>query len=469
MATWTWSYQADDGDQQISDITITATDAAGNQTLSTFSLDVNDVAPTVDWSLDKTTVDEGSTVSLRINEIVDRGVDFATQAIIDWGDGQTTTIDGTPITPQLLQHTYADGAASSTIVITVVDEDGSHTLDNTIDVHVLNVRPTITSFHVPTSVDEGSFVALSATAIDAAGAADPLSAEWTIVAPDGSQTVLEGFGDGGGIGFTPALGQGGAYTVKLEVADDDGGLTMQEAIVEVQGPPVVSAGGPYTVNEGESIQIDGATTTDPNQDADTLTYLWDFDGDGIFGETDSNATQGDELGIDAVFAAGLLDGDATANIVLRVLDDTGLMSESQTTVNVENVAPIVPAQTFFVDEGVANGTFVGQVGAHDFIADTRSFAITGGTGLAVFNIDSTTGELTVADANQLNHSTTPVLTLDVQVSDDDGDATTTTMTIRVEDVGSLEVVQFQVDDGHLNCPTSICWRFDLTKPPMSRS
>ena len=442
--TWGWSYTTDDGDRQIPEISVTATDAAGNQATSMFSLDILDVPPTVNLSLDATTIDEGSTVTLNVDDWADPGIDFPTQYIIDWGDGQSDTIEvSDPAALQSLQHAYADGAANNTISITVVDEDGAHTLAETVGVHVLNVRPTITSFNVPASADEGDFIQLSAAATDAAGAADPLIFAWTIVAPDGSTTSA----NGDVFGFTAAVGHAGTYNVSLKVSDDDGGVTIQESTIEVQGSPVANAGGPYLVDEGGSVVIDGAFASDPNQDTETLTYLWDFDGDGTFGEIASEAQHGDEVGIDAVFAAGLLDGPTIADIALRVVDERGLTSDSQTTITVRNVAPTVPAQTFFVDEGAANDTFVGQVAASDFIGDSLSFAITGGTGQAVFNIDSNTGELTLADASQVNHSTTPTFTLDVQVTDDDGGATTATMTVRVEDVGSLEVVGFQIDDG----------------------
>ncbi|EMI21720.1 fibrinogen-binding protein [Rhodopirellula maiorica SM1] len=51
--------------------------------------------------------------------------------------------------------------------------------------------------------------------------------------------------------------------------------------------PVADAGGPYAVNEGASIILDGTGSTDP--DGDRLKYLWDLDGDGVFGETGSSA------------------------------------------------------------------------------------------------------------------------------------------------------------------------------------
>ena len=54
-------------------------------------------------------------------------------------------------------------------------------------------------------------------------------------------------------------------------------------------PPAADAGGPYTVAEDGSIALDATGTTDPDQDPATLSYQWDLDGDGLFGETGADA------------------------------------------------------------------------------------------------------------------------------------------------------------------------------------
>ena len=64
-----------------------------------------------------------------------------------------------------------------------------------------------------------------------------------------------------------------------------------EARIVLASAPIVDAGGPYAVVEGGMVTLAG-TATDP--DNDPLTYEWDLDGDGVFGE--SSTARGNEQG-----------------------------------------------------------------------------------------------------------------------------------------------------------------------------
>ncbi len=94
--------------------------------------------------------------------------------------------------------------------------------------------------------------------------------------------------------------------------------------------PSAEAGGPYTVNEGSSVQLNGSGS---DVAADTLTYTWDLDGDGSFETNGQNPT----------FDAVALDGPATITVTLRVSDEDGGSSAATAMVTVANVAPTVLA------------------------------------------------------------------------------------------------------------------------------
>jgi uncharacterized delta-60 repeat protein len=108
---------------------------------------------------------------------------------------------------------------------------------------------------------------------------------------------------------------------------------------QVLTPPTANAGGPYTVLEGGTVVLDGSQSSDPNQPANTLTYQWDLNGDGIFGETGAAATRGDETGINPTFSAVGLDGPGTYTVSLRVTDNAGLSSTANATITIANVPP----------------------------------------------------------------------------------------------------------------------------------
>lgn len=94
--------------------------------------------------------------------------------------------------------------------------------------------------------------------------------------------------------------------------------------------PVANAGGPYTVTEGGSVALSGLASTGSN-----LTYAWDFNGNGIYGET--STANGNETGAAPVFQPGTLHSSTTVS--LRVTDDRGRTSTSVAAINITNVPP----------------------------------------------------------------------------------------------------------------------------------
>jgi streptogramin lyase len=101
--------------------------------------------------------------------------------------------------------------------------------------------------------------------------------------------------------------------------------------------PVANAGGPYLVNEGSSIKLDGTGSSDP--DGDSLTYQWDLNNDGVFETTGAAPT----------FNA--IDGNSVQNVKLRVSDPAGLSDEQTVGVSIRNLAPSADVKYNPVNEG----------------------------------------------------------------------------------------------------------------------
>jgi ELWxxDGT repeat protein/autotransporter-associated beta strand protein len=90
-------------------------------------------------------------------------------------------------------------------------------------------------------------------------------------------------------------------------------------------PPFVNAGGPYSVVEGASTVLGGFGS---DVEGDPLTFTWDLDADGVFGETGAPAERGDEVGTSPTFLAPLPGGPAAVDVTLRVSDGTAFTDDT---------------------------------------------------------------------------------------------------------------------------------------------
>jgi hypothetical protein len=91
--------------------------------------------------------------------------------------------------------------------------------------------------------------------------------------------------------------------------------------LDLNGPPTVDAGGPYTVAEGSSVAV-SATGSDPEND--TRAYAWDLDNNGSFETPGQSAT----------FSAATLSAPGTYTIKVQVTDQAGNTATDTATVNV---------------------------------------------------------------------------------------------------------------------------------------
>jgi hypothetical protein len=109
--------------------------------------------------------------------------------------------------------------------------------------------------------------------------------------------------------------------------------------------PVADTGGPYNGDEGETIQLDGSGTYDP--DGDPLLYYWDLDNDGLYDDsTQVNPTY--DWGDDGTY------------IIRLFVYDGEYFDTDMTTVTITNVAPTVDAG---VDQTVDEGDIVSFIGS----------------------------------------------------------------------------------------------------------
>lgn len=112
-------------------------------------------------------------------------------------------------------------------------------------------------------------------------------------------------------------------------------FSMGLAVLSTNAAPTADAGGPYTSQEGNGLSLDGSRSSDP--DGDALTYSWDVNGDGLFGDAQGvqpnlSWTRLQQLGID--------DGPTVYRISLRVDDGYGhVATSSPVSLSLANTAP----------------------------------------------------------------------------------------------------------------------------------
>ncbi|MBL7187982.1 MAG: tandem-95 repeat protein [Phycisphaerae bacterium] len=151
------------------------------------------------------------------------------------------------------------------------------------------------------------------------------------------------FGDsstGSGVTATHNYSFFGSYTVTLTVTDDNDPAKTDTATMTVdidQGnrSPVADADGPYTVETGRALTLDGSGSYDPDAGfGDSIvSYEWDLGNDGSFEYTGAATT------VPWADLSGL--GLGTHTIGLRVTDSFGLADTDTTTVEIEAVPGII--------------------------------------------------------------------------------------------------------------------------------
>ena len=160
------------------------------------------------------------------------------------------------------------------------------------------------------------------------------------VPPGMTVTTIDPMAGTGQIDWTPDDDSPTPFSVTVAVVDDGAGFLSDFETIQITVnnlPPTADAGGPYVINEGDSLAL-SATASDPAGANDPLTFSWDVNGDGIFGDaTGQNPT----LTWAQLNALGIDDGTVViSNLRVRVADDDGGVTDSApSTLTVNNVGP----------------------------------------------------------------------------------------------------------------------------------
>ena len=330
--TWSWSGATTDGPAAPTTVTITATDSQGLVSSTTFTYAVDNVDPTLTISGDATVAD-GATYTLNLASS-DPGQDTLTGWTIDWGDGDTSTVAGNATTAT---HVYATNGYYS-VSATATDEDGTYS-SNGLSLQV-GTSAFLISLAGDSSVDETSTHTYT-FALDA-----PNSGAYTLVTSTagtlGTVSNLQFDATTGQGSFDVTFGDGasGAKTpLKVQLSDGSGGLSnLAILFVNVNNvAPTASAGTGQTISEGDGLTLDASGSADIAGASDPLTYSWDINGDGVYGDaTGVNPT----LSASDLSTLGVNDGPNNFQVTVRVSDgDGGVTTSSAVVVSVASLPP----------------------------------------------------------------------------------------------------------------------------------
>jgi len=264
-------------------ITIDLTDEDGTfASAGSKAVTVNNVTPTIALSGDAS-VNEGSVYSLNLGAITDPGVDTASDYKINWGDLLFDVFAGVP-TGLVKTHTYADGPNNYTIMVDLIDEDGTFTGASSKAVAANNVAPAnVNATATPGTINENDSTTLSGSFTDP-GTLD-------------THTVVIAWGDGSTdttlnlaanvltfstshqyLDDNPTETPSDINSISVTVTDRDGGFTEYTTTVTVNNvAPMLGAISVDHVLVPVNTPINAiAYFTDPGV-LDTHTAVWDWE------------------------------------------------------------------------------------------------------------------------------------------------------------------------------------------------
>jgi hypothetical protein len=175
-----------------------------------------------------------------------------------------------------------------------------------------------------------------------------------------------------------------------------------------QTAPTANAGGPYGVDQGANVSLDGSGSSDTaGTNIGIVSYDWDLDGDSQYD---------DATGVSTTFNSA----DAgTFTIGLRVTDGDGETDTSTASVEVNNLLPTAEA----------GGPYSGNQGVN--IPLNGSGSDPSGIVLYEWNLDGNGSFETVGQSPNFNSADAGTFTVVLRVTDNDGTAAEDTATVSV--------------------------------------
>lgn len=419
---------------------------------ATITINVSDIEPMV------------SNQNLAVDENASNGESVGTVAL-DPGDQNSVTYgitDGNfegafAINNSTGEITVANTATidfeqQSSFALTVeVTDDGGTTVDTAIvTVDINDVSPSISNqtFSIAENATNGT--AVDTVALDFG---DDNSINFNI---DGGNTgnafAIDSFSGEITVNDTSAIDFEAlpSFDLIVSVMDDTGNSSTATVTINVLDvEPAISA---QSFNVAENASNGTSVGTVALDAGDDNSVAWSISTGNTGGAFAINASTGQ---ITVANTAAIDFEDApTFNLTVVVTDDGGTTTDSATvTVNINDIEPVVDNQSFNVLENQPNGTSVGTVALKPGDSNSVAFSITDGNTGTAFAINSSTGEITIANTAAIDFETGSPFMLTVQVTDDGGTTTdSATVTVNILDANDPPTIapqSFSVDENSI--------------------
>jgi hypothetical protein len=343
--TWSWSFDTNDGPAQSQTVTITANDGT-TSTSTTFSLVVNNVAPTASFTGPAST-NEGTSQTYSFSGQSDpstvdttSGFHYAYSCTGASLAGATYAGSGTAASKSC---TFPDGPAGVTVRARIIDKDDGST-EYTVAVTVNNVAPTVALTTAPATANEGDTKSYVYTVTDPG--ADTFTVTAGFPTCGAGNTLSNATTNAGGGSFDCKFNDGPSTpSVQIQVTDSDGAPsnTASQSVTVANVAPTATFNAPSSVNEGSTISLSLTSSLDPSSADTTAGFQYAFDcGDGSgYGAYSGTST-----------ASCATTDNVSRTVKGKIKDKDNDESEYTATVTVNSVDPTASlANNGPVDEG----------------------------------------------------------------------------------------------------------------------
>ena len=466
------------------EVVVKATSDDTSTATATFTIsvtDVNDNTPVItalqSFVIDENSEDMTSVGTVAATDADSDAVNSFTWSIADGNDNNAFAINsstGEITVADASQLDYETEPNSYNLSITVSDGSTTSSAETvTINVTDLNDNTPVITASQSFSVDENSANASSVgtVVVTDADVTATTYQDWKITGSN-TDNAFDINSSSGEITVADASQldyetEPNSYNLSITVSDGSTTSSAETVTINVtdlnDNTPVITASQSFSVDENSANASSVGTVVVTDADATATTYQdWKITGGNTDNAFDINSSSGEITVADA----SQLDYETEPNnynLSITVSDGSTTSSAETVTINVtdlnDNTPVITASQSFGIDENSANATSIGIVAATDADVTTTTYQdwkITGGNTDNAFDINSSSGEITVADASQLDYETEPnSYNLSITVSDGSTTSSAETVTINVTDLNDNTPVitasqSFSVDENSAN-------------------